>query len=258
MAKNIIEIRDFTASYGKENVLEDINIEFENDKFYCLLGENGSGKTTLFKHILGSIKAKSGNIFIDGEDIFSFNSIALSKYISYIPQAIRGEFNFLCIDAALFGLAGEIKLLKTPSEKDIKKCVETFEYLNITHLLHKNLMEISGGERQMVYIARAIIKDTPIILMDEPTSSLDYKNQLTVMKIARDFAHKGKAVIMSIHNPLLACLYADEVIALKNKKIFYRGNFTEMDSASILSKLYNEDILLLESSGRKIPVPKKF
>lgn len=251
----MIEIRGLTFSYHKENVLNSIDLTIEDGKLTAIMGENGSGKTTLIKNLLGSLSPKMGNILIDGDDIGDLNDKKRSSLFSYIPQSIDGVFNFYAMDVVLFGLAGELGLIKTPGKEELIRADQAFDRLGINHLKYRKLSEISGGERQMILIARSLVRDTPYIIMDEPTSSLDYRNQLNVMEIAKNLSKDGKTVILSTHNPSFALFYTDNTIILKDGMIYKSGKSSEVINEENLSFVFDRDINFATVDGKKIIYP---
>lgn len=250
-----INIKNLTFAYGEKAVLKGINLHFKKGKFTALMGENGSGKTTLIKNILGSLVGDSGEITVDDVPIRTLGFKKLSQRIGYIPQISDGQFNFYNMDVVLFGLAGEISLLRTPGPKEIQRGEEMFRNLRMEHLMYRKFNEVSGGERQMVLVARALIKDSPYIIMDEPTSSLDYSNQLKIMEVASALAKQGKTVIMSTHNPSFALHYADEVAMLKFGRLQCAGPTEDVMTKENLETLYNRSIELIEVDGKRVIYP---
>lgn len=251
----MIEIKDYSFSYNKNSILKSINLKIEDSKLTALMGVNGSGKTTLLKNILGSLKSNVGEITIDGKNINDFSFSNRSKLFSYIPQSIEGIFNFYAIDVVLFGLAGELSPIKVPGKKEIKKAERVFNKLGIEYLKHQKLHEMSGGERQMVLIARSLIRETPYLIMDEPTSSLDYRNQINVMEIAKKISSEGTTVIISTHNPSFALFYSDNAVLLKSGEVYRSGKSKDVIDEDNLSYIFDRHINFAVINGEKIIYP---
>lgn len=235
-----IRINNMSFSYELNPVLKNISIEFEKGKIYGLLGLNGSGKTTLIKVILGLVKEDRGEVIIEGKNKNLYDPVTLSKNISYVPQKIAITYDIPVMDFLLMGFNPYLKLLERPGKEHEDIARNYLQDMNIEVLEDKNLSTLSGGELQMVLIARALIQDTEFILMDEPVSSLDLKNQRYVMeKIKRISSRYNKAIIVSLHDPNLIRKYCDEAVLLKKGKIVKSGPASETINIKNLKEIYD-------------------
>lgn len=200
--------------------LDDISFTIQKGKTYALLGLNGSGKTTLFKIIIGIIKASSGSIEIDHTDILKLSERERAKLISYVPQYSNIVFDISVLNVVLMGITPYLKMFETPSGRHIKEAYCSLETFGIGSLANTNYQELSGGQKQMVMIARALLQNGEYIILDEPESSLDLINKNEFMKKIKDISRTyNKGCMISMHHPDYALNYCDHIIMLKEGKI---------------------------------------
>ena len=243
--------------YDKTEILKGISFEVESGDLLCILGPNGSGKTTLFKCILGFLNPHKGEVSINNENIRNIKRPDLAKKIAYIPQAHIPSFNYTVLDVVLMGRVSYVGTFSSLQDSDYDIAIEALEKLRILHLIDKGYGEISGGERQLVLIARAITQNSRILIMDEPTANLDYGNQVTVLKEVKKLSEEGYIIIMSSHNPDHAFLYSNKVLMMKKGEVVSIGSPNEVVDENKLSTLYSVDMELINiKNGHKICVPK--
>lgn len=244
----MIQLEHVQCGYGKKVILNDVSVTIEKGRLTCLLGRNGAGKTTLFKTILGIIPVLNGTIRYDGKQITSFQSREFARYISYVPQAHGTPFPYTVFEVVLMGQfahSGAFSVQPGPGSREIAwSCIRA---LDIGHLANRSFSRISGGEKQIVLIARAMAQQPQFIAMDEPTSSLDMGNQVRVMQQARMLTQKGYGVIMNTHAPQQAIEYADRVMLLNNGTIEQCGNPDEILHSSVVSRLYSTRLEIAET-----------
>lgn len=234
-----IEVKNLSFSYKKGiPVLHDVNFQLQSGKFICLLGPNGVGKSTLFKCMLGLLRNYTGEILIDGENTRSLTQKQLARKVAYIPQSTAPVFNYTVADVVLMGTTSLTSGFSSPGEKERVYVTQALETLNIQHLQDRMFMNISGGERQLVLVARALAQQAGILFMDEPTANLDYGNQVRVLEQVRRLSGSGYTVIQSTHNPEQAFLYADEVLAVKDGTIAAHGSPNKVMDAGLIRDLY--------------------
>lgn len=215
----MLDIKNLSVNFGKKNVLNNINIAFEDSSINAILGVNGAGKTTLFKTILGSIKPISGEIFIDKKDIKTINIKQRSKLISYMPQMLDTPFDYSVFDIVAMGLEPHRKIFGKINKDTI---YNTLEMLGIYNLAKYNIQSLSGGQKALVLLARCIVQNSKIMLLDEPIAYLDIKNQKILLDLVSSL--KNKIIIINIHDPSLALDYATNIIAIKNGNILFNKN----------------------------------
>lgn len=247
----IIDVKDLSCGYGKKLILEDVNMEVESGESLCILGPNGVGKTTLFKTILGLIPKFSGEIDIDGVDINDIPRSEFAKKVAYVPQAHVPPFPFKVLDVVSMGRTPHISSFSGVSPKDKKISEEAIEKLGISYLKDDVYTEISGGERQMVLIARAIAQQSEFLVLDEPTSNLDFGNQAKILKIVKELSRMGKGIIMTSHFPDHTFLSASKVMAIGRDSYYKFGTPDEVVNSEVLGRLYGIEVDVREVEARK-------
>lgn len=247
-----LEAKDLSFSYGRMKVLEDISFSAESGSFTALLGRNGSGKTTLIRLLLGFLSPESGSVEIDGRDIARMSTKERAMAIAYIPQQTESVYSYTVLDAVMMGLSPSLSVFKRPGRKEKDKAMEALSTLGIESLAGRYVNRISGGERQLVLIARSIAQDARILLLDEPTSSLDYSNQMLVLETAGKLRGNGYMIILSTHNPEHALSHASSIIALSGTRLAYCGAPEGLLDGKVLSDLYGRplEIRSIEAGGK--------
>ncbi len=250
-----LEIKNVACGYGTKIVVKDISVNVESGEILCLLGPNGVGKTTLFKTILGFFKIKDGEIILDGENIINWPKKKLAKAIGYVPQAHVPPFPFSVLDVVVMGRTAHLRTFESPTKEDINIAEKALETLGISFLKDRIYTEISGGERQMVLIARALTQQPNILVMDEPTSNLDFGNQVRVLEQINRLAKKGLGIIMTSHFPDHAFLCSTKVALLQRNNKFMVGNVDEVVTEDNLKSAYGVDVKItssIRSNGENI------
>ncbi|MBQ2201040.1 MAG: ABC transporter ATP-binding protein [Clostridia bacterium] len=251
----ILSVRDLSFAYRKTPVLDRITFTADAGELLAILGPNGVGKTTLFRCILGEQKRCTGAIELDGTDARTLSARETARRIAYIPQAHPAAFPFPVFDTVLMGTTHRISPLSSPRAAETAIAEEAMRKLGIEALADKDFSRISGGEQQLVYIARALAQQAKILLMDEPTSSLDYGNQLSVLSVVGQLARDGYTVLLSTHNPQHALWFADGILALKNGGVAAFGKTREQLQPELLQTLYGTDVRLLQTDGGPVILP---
>lgn len=239
------------------NVLDDVSFSADDGNLYCLLGCNGAGKSTLFRCILGMLPFKKGRILADGADIRSLSIKERARRIAYIPQSQSGVFNYSALDIVLMGTTSQLSSFSCPGKSQVEKALKAMEALGVARLAERSYAHLSGGERQLVLIARAIAQQATTLIMDEPCSSLDYGNQIYVMQQVKNLAKKGYLVLMSTHNPEQAFLFADQVLVLQDKRIECCGAPREVLSAPLIERIYGISVTLHDVDGIPVCIPER-
>lgn len=244
----MIELKDIYCGYHKKTVLSDISVTINDGEITCLLGKNGVGKTTLFKTILSLLPAQQGTILYDGKERKTFKNKDFAKFISYVPQAHNTPFPYKVIDVVLMGqyIHSEGRLGR-PTQKNTDMAMWCIKALGIEELTYRTFSKLSGGEKQMVLIARAMSQQPRYIAMDEPTANLDMGNQSHVLKTALMLKDKGFGIIMNTHSPQQVLQYADSVVMLKDGKVRDAGNPINILNSRTISDLYNTSMEIIEA-----------
>ncbi len=258
----MLEAKEVACGYYGKSVLENVSFTVKAGQVLCLLGPNGSGKTTLFKTLLGLNKPITGSILFENQDLSGWSMQKRAKVIGYIPQSNNLSFPFLVREVVLMGRTAHIGIFGTPSPSDCLVAEEALDRLNISHLRDKVFTQLSGGERQMVLVARALAQEPRVLIMDEPTSSLDFSNQYVVLDRVCKLAGQGMTVIMSSHHPGHAFLHATHVMLLKKGGVMRFGSPEEVLTETNLREVYGINVKIActgDSSDFRsrvcIPVP---
>lgn len=243
-----IEVKNLTFSYGKNKVLKGVDFRADKGELIAVLGPNGAGKTTLFRNLLGFLKPSSGEILINGKPVESYSEKELAGRIAYIPQNFNPAFNHTVIDTVLMGVTSKLGLFQSPSEEDEKHANDVLKTLGISELANSGCMKISGGERQLMLIARALLQNAGILVMDEPASSLDLANTNKVLNCIKSLSDKGYTVFMSTHNPQNALQYASRILCIKEGKIIHDCKPEELTS-SMIEEMYGVKVSICPVCG---------
>ncbi|MDP2398043.1 MAG: ABC transporter ATP-binding protein [Burkholderiales bacterium] len=246
--------------YRDHGVGSDVTLELASGEVLCLLGPNGSGKTTLFKTLLGLLPPLSGAVLIDGRDASTLTREAIARQISYVPQAHGAFFPYTVLETVLMGRTAHLGLFSAPSARDYAATAAAMERIGISHLADAIYTQISGGERQLVLIARALAQEARMVVMDEPTANLDFGNQVRVLERIRALSADGIGVLLSTHDPDHAFLCADRVAMLHQGRLVACGDVVTVMTAPQLQQLYGIPVSVTEVSlqgggSRKICLP---
>ncbi|MDD7267812.1 MAG: ABC transporter ATP-binding protein [Lachnospiraceae bacterium] len=249
----MLEVENLCFSYTKKPLLQDISFALNPSRVICVLGENGSGKSTLFRCLLGLLRPQVGNIRYGGRDIRTLSAVDLSGLVAYIPQSHTPMFDYAVEDVILMGAAAKIGLFRAPNEGHRKQAVHIMENLGIRHLAQRGYSRISGGERQLVLIARALMSDARILLMDEPTANLDYGNQRRILRTILQLGERGYSVMVSLHDPQLVLDMDSDSLLLHHGRILDIGATSRVVTAAGLSQIYRYPVEIeeIEREGKR-------
>ena len=242
----LYEIRDLHFSYrvnGPE-VLRGVNLQIREGEILTVLGRNGAGKSTLFSCMLGVKKPRTGTIRIQGRDIETMSEREIATVVGFVPQSHNPAFSYTVEEFVMMGCAAKIGLLSSPGSKEREKTHQALEKMGISHLANRPYTELSGGERQQVTIARAIVGEPKIILFDEPTAHLDFTNQVKVLRIVKSLSQDGYAVAMTTHDPNHALLLDGHTAILGDNGQIAWGETKSIVTQENLEKVYGPDICL--------------
>ncbi|NLY66135.1 MAG: ABC transporter ATP-binding protein [Tissierellia bacterium] len=249
----ILQVKKLHFSYGKNKVLEGIDLTIDENMMVGIIGGNGSGKSTLLKNISGYLKPDSGNVFIGNRNIKDFSIKEKARHIAYVPQEIPFDFEFSCYDLVMMGRMPYLKRFEKEGEKDKTIVREAMEITNTWIFKEKSINALSGGERQRVYIARALAQRPHILLMDEPVSHLDIKYQIEILTLAKELSFKGMLVIAVLHDINLACQFCDQILIMKEGKIMAAGTPKKILNTDNIKSAFSVDVELLENPITHIP-----
>ena len=240
-----IEVKNLSFSYGTRPVLQDISFRVEPGEFLSILGPNGVGKSTLFRCMLGLLSGYTGQVLVDGVDARQFSPREAARHIAYIPQSSRSIFNYSVFNIILMGRTSGLGTFRSPGKKDRELCRWAMEKVGITHLQNRCFHRLSGGEQQLVLIARALVQQAPVLMLDEPTANLDFGNQLLVLEQAKSLAQEGYTVIQTTHHPEQSYLYSDRILAIQEGRVLTEGTPKEVLTEDTIRALYGVDVQIV-------------
>ncbi|QKF58152.1 ABC transporter ATP-binding protein [Aliarcobacter lanthieri] len=252
----LIDAKNISFSYQNKEVLNNINFELHQGDILSLIGKNGCGKTTLLKILLGIYKS-SGNIKILSKNINEYKNKELAKLISYVPQTHQIPFDYTVFDVVLMGRLAYTNLFSNYSKNDIEITIKNLEKVGILHLKDKIYSQISGGERQLAFIARALTQNAKIIFMDEPVTGLDYGNQLKLLKFLKELSKEGYTFVKTTHYPDHALYASNKVMMLKDGIVLDYGLVDDKLTVENINQLYDVNVEIIKrANGYKFCIPK--
>ena len=253
----LLETENLEFGFAGFKVGEDVNLSIRAGEVVCLLGPNGSGKTTLFRTLLGLLDPLGGKIFVNSKSINQLKRRELASRVAYVPQAHSATFPFRVRDIVLMGRTSHRGIFSAPNSVDASISMSALSTLGIEDLAEREYTRISGGQRQLVLVARALAQSSPLIIMDEPTASLDYGNQVRVLAEVRNLARRGLGVMLSTHSPDHAFAVASRVLLLNDGRIEHEGSPETVLNPEQLRRVYQVEVAVEKlSSGQTVCVPK--
>ena len=258
-----INVNNLSHSFGETHVLKNISFQVPQRDFFIIIGPNGSGKTTLMKVISGILKPQKGELKILNRPIDQYHRKDLAKTIAFVPQMTFSDFPFTVTEIVLMGRSPYLGILGLEQEYDLEVANQAISFTGLENLAHRKLDQLSGGEQQRVFIARAICQEPDIILLDEPTASLDLAYQVRIMDLMEKLkTEKGITVVMVSHDVNLAAMYADHLILLHKGQVVCQGLPDEVLTYKTLEETYGCTLLVDESPLGNFPrvtlVPRKY
>ena len=244
-----------TLAYGHpgRTLGRDIELQIHPGEVLCVLGPNGGGKTTLFRTLLGLLPAHAGTIALGGKELSTCTTAERARQMAYVPQAGNSYFAFTVREVVLMGRTAHLGLFDAPGAKDMSAVDAALAELRIAHLADKTFNQISGGERQLALIARALAQESPLLILDEPTASLDFGNQTLILNEILRLKARGRSVLFCTHDPDHALQCADRALLLHRGNVLALGTPREVVTAANLKQLYGVDVELIESPSRGQP-----
>ncbi|WP_124060781.1 ABC transporter ATP-binding protein [Gordonibacter sp. Marseille-P4307] len=246
----LVEVRDLRCGYGRGvrrvEVVHGVSFDLDPGEFACIIGANGCGKTTTLKTMMGLQDKLGGDVLVAGEDVFSLSDRQRAQRFAYIPQAHTPPFPFSVSDVVMMGRTPHLNRLARPADRDREASARALEVLGIENLASRIYTQLSGGQRQMVLIARALAQEAEVLVMDEPTASLDFGNQQLVLSCMRMLSDMGKAVVMVTHDPDHALYCADRVMVMEEGRCIRTGTAQECITTDMLARIYRTDARVID------------
>jgi iron complex transport system ATP-binding protein len=241
-----LEARHLDFGYGARRVGRDVSLSVMAGEVLCLLGPNGSGKTTLFKTLLGLLPAQGGEVRIDDLDLKARARAEIARLVSYVPQAHAAFFPFTVEEVVLMGRTAHLGVFSSPSRRDRDAAHAAIARMRIEHLADSIYTRISGGERQLTLIARALAQEARVAVMDEPTANLDFGNQVRVLQHIQGLARSGIGVLLSTHDPDHAFICADRVAMLHDGRLARLGDPSTTITSESLKEIYGVEVAVVQ------------
>lgn len=254
---DLLRVEHLSCGYGRQEIVHDASLSVGKGEFCALLGLNGCGKTTLIKAICGLLPVEQGSCYVDGEDCTHLNERQRARRMSYIPQRGSPLFGRSVLDVVLMGYNAQLHLLESPGAQCRRRAWEALERLGLADFAQRDYATLSEGQKQLVILARTLVQNAPVMLMDEPDSALDFVNRTMVLdKVRQALQSQGRAGLISLHDPNFAMAYCDRLLLMKNGAIAQELTLTDAGREEVetaLSQIYGE-VCILEHQGRFVMV----
>lgn len=242
-----LKIENGTFYYKKGTpVFENINFEAHKGEILAILGPNGAGKTTMLRCITGMLKWKDGRSLLDGQDIAAIRPKQLWSKVAYVPQAKSVSSAYTALEMVLLGRTSHLNIFEAPKQDDVEKALQVMEFLGIRHLAEKSCSQVSGGELQMILIAKALAADPEVLILDEPESNLDFKNQLIVLDAISSLAAGGMTCVFNTHYPAHALQRAHKALILSKGGAYVFGDTLKVVTEENIRKAFGVDAVIGE------------
>ncbi len=252
---NCITTKNLNISYGNVDIVKDLNLNIPKGKITTIIGANGCGKSTILKTIGRVITPKSGNIYINGKDIYKENPREIAKNMAILPQSPQAPSGLTVEELIAYGRFPHQKGFGKVNDKDKDIVNWALEITGIEEFKDRNIDDLSGGQRQRAWIAMALAQETDILLLDEPTTYLDLAHQLEILKLLEDLNKKqGRTIVMVIHELNNAARFADHMIGIKKGRVVCEGSADEVMTKENLKEIFNIDAEIVKDPRTKKPV----
>jgi len=251
----MLRVHSISVSYGETEILHDVSLKVDAGEVVSLIGPNGAGKTTMMRAISNVIPLSSGTVSVENEDLSSLSIAKRARLLAVVPQARKLPPEYTVRQAVMMGRTPYLGWLGNLSQIDIEKAEWALDRTRITKLSERRVDELSGGEQQLVLVARALAQDAPVILLDEPTAHLDLRHQATILDLVHILAgERGLAVLMSLHDLNLVSLFSDRIALLDQGKILADGLPNDVLNRQQLSEVYQVPLEIVQHPHRNIPL----
>ena len=243
----LIEIRNLSLQYGQSDVVRNVSVQIKAREFFVIIGPNGAGKTTLLKAMAGLHRSTAGDILLRQRPVSEYSRKDLARSLAMVPQQISAEFPFTVAETVIMGRYPHLGLLAVEGRRDLELAEQAMEFTEVLHLADRRLGQLSGGERQRVIIARAICQQSKVLLLDEPTASLDPAHQLRIMDLMERLRQQEQiTIVMVSHDLNLASAYADRLMLLKDGVVEKIGTPRQVLTRDQLTQSYGCNLIVDE------------
>lgn len=247
-----IDSLEFSYEPEQKNVLNAVSFDIQPGTITAILGPNGAGKTTLIHLLLGLSKPKHGTIFLDRQPLTHYSRREISQWMGLVPQSEYIPFDYTVLEYVLLGRAPYLKPLDLPSAADVEIARQAISQVGISELDRRPIPALSGGELQLVLIARALAQQPKILLLDEPTSHLDLSNRNVTLRILNELRKQGSTILFTTHDPEAASLVADNLVLMRRGSVLHTGDIESTFTSDKLSETYSTRIEVLRVDGLRI------
>lgn len=257
----MIAIENLSFQYGTQKILEQVSLKAHAGEILCLLGPNGAGKTTLLKCLLGITKSFEGEIRINQDNLRHFDSRRLARQLSYVPQKQTSSFPYSVLDMVVMGRTSHLGLFSTPKQVDYDLALQALDAVGLSHLSDRPFTKVSGGESQLIMIARSMTQESKCIVLDEPTAHLDFRNELVILERIKSLVmENNKTVVMATHYPNHAFYFENhgvstKVAFLNEGRIQFYGSPKDVLTESNLESIYQIESKVLKHEDLTHVIP---
>jgi iron complex transport system ATP-binding protein len=245
----VLTVDSLAFGFPGRTIGRDVSFTLEPGEVMCVLGPNGGGKTTLFRTVLGLLEKHAGSIRLDGQALEQLSRSQIARGVGYVPQGHAGYFAYPVGEFVLMGRTSHLGVFSTPGKHDRQVAGRALESLGIAHLADKPVTEISGGERQLALVARALAQEPKLLVLDEPTASLDFGNQVRVLQRISALAASGISILFSSHDPDHAFLCARRALLLAEGRVLEIGAPRAVIRADTLQRMYGVSVSVIDLGG---------
>jgi len=250
----LLALQEITFSYGahNHNVLEHFSVALESGTVTAILGPNGAGKTTLLHIVLGWLRPQSGRVLLNDQPLRSFSRRQLSRWMGLVPQSEHVPYDYSVLEYVLFGRTPYLDPLEMPSEDDLEAATDALEMVGLGEFYKRSISRLSGGERQLVLVARALAQQPRILLLDEPTAHLDLGNKKRLLHLLRQLNQQGVTILLTTHEPEVASIIATHVVLVNKGQVLQTGSLEQVFTSDCLSTAYGINVEVRQIEGRRV------
>ncbi|MBE6518418.1 MAG: ABC transporter ATP-binding protein [Thermoplasmata archaeon] len=244
----VLKVENLDFKYPTKQILYDVSVTFDKPELVCILGPNGVGKTTIAKTLNKLYIPSAGNVYIDGENVADMSRLDIAKKIAYVPNSVSSAFSMKVLESILLGRAPVSGYSIT--EKDLEIVEKVVTLLDLDELCERDISQLSAGQAQRVTIARGLVQDPKVLILDEPTSNLDVRYQMEIMRFLKDYAKEKQIIIIMVcHDLNITAAYADRVILMHQGRIFADGNVQDVLTEENMKTVYRIDTKVVQIDG---------